>query len=1020
MAEILVEFIADFTKLESGVDKLVNDGTISKEMGALFNDAGKSLDQFSNKFANLPKNIADPLQKILKPALDQAKKNINALSTSGIKDLGELKKRVEGITNSFTQGFGEGVKTALDEAGISMEEFNKELKKLVETEGTVKQELREITEQLTQMKIRGEENTVQYQELAAKAGLYRDALGDVQKEINKTASDTRKLDTAIEFIQGIAGAFAVMQGVIALAGEESEEFQKTLLKVNAAMSILAGLQQLQNLLQKESNIIRAVSLVQQRAGIVATNLETAAQSKNVVIKGAAIVTQRILNAVMAANPALIVVAALGALAAALVFFTGKTRDAADVTAELNRELEKSADFANESLDIIDRRTKIEVEKAKQRGAAETEVQKIISDGLKTQSKELEFFANEAAATAKGLSTTVFTQTEGQLNLTSRLFNSVAAAAENLNNIKDFKVTQAFKDLSKSAKESVNQLELATSSALKFQQQIAEFNDKVELTGLEAQTAAAEKAREAAKKAAEEAKKRAEDAAKAQAELIQRGFEDQIAKEKLKLLQVEKGGQDELKVRQGILKAELQLALNNDKLTFNQRKLLIQQFFADQKELSKQLQENNKKQALEDQASLISAQLAALNLSFDERERLTVEQLEIERQIQLSAVVNNKSKEKEINAKFDKEIIEQRKSIRQAAFAEELADLQRSQFIRKSVLQTTAGDETADIDERKKAVAELSRIELDAITRRRLFNQSQLKAGLIDLEEYNKNAQDISNDEYTVKAGLEKQYTDIVKSESEKRLDHLKEVIGSIAGFANQAIESLRGFLDTIAANEDNRIAAQKDSLQRLRENGIVSQKEYEARLKVIDRLDRQTKQKQAEREKAIALFDAFVKGAAAIVEAAPNPFLIAATSVLVAAQIAAIASRQIPKFGKGTKSAPKGFAEVGETGTELIQMNGKYFVADHPQVIWMKGGERVYNPNETKDILTPQANMTVINNTNGHSKDLQIDYDKMAKKFGDEIAKHPRSLTNFDAEGVSHFLIEGLNKSKYLNNRFRF
>jgi hypothetical protein len=1014
VAEILVEFVPDFTKLENGVDKLVNDNTISKEMAALFNDAGKSLDAFGAKFAKLGGG------NTLKPAIDAAKKSIKDLSTSGIKDLGELKKRVDGITNSFTEGLGEGVKQALDEAGISLEEFQNLLKKTEETNTTLKSSLRDITEQLAQMKIRGEENTVQYQELAAKAGLYRDALGDVQKEINKTASDTRKLDTAIEFIQGIAGAFAIMQGVIALAGDESEEFQKTLLKVNAAMSILAGLQQLQNLLQKESNIIRAVSLVQQRAGIVATNLETAAQSKNVVIKGAAIVTQRILNAVMAANPALIVVAALGALAAALVLFTGKTRDAADVTAELNRELEKSADFANESLDIIDRRTKIEVEKAKQRGDSELQVQKIISDGLKTQAKELEFFANEAAATAKGLSTTVFTQTEGQLNLTSRLFNSVAAAAENLNNIKDFKVTQAFKDLSKSAKESVNQLELATSSALKFQQQISEFNDKVELTGLENQSAAAEKAREAAKKAAEEAKKRAEDAAKAQAELIQRGFEDQVAKEKLKLLQVEKGGQDELKVRQGILKAELQLALNNDKLTFNQRKLLIKQFFADQKELSKQLQENNKKQALEDQASLISAQLAALNLSFDERERLTIEQLEIERQIQLAAVVNNKSKEKEINAKFDKEIIEQRKTIRQAAFAEELADLQRDQVIKKALLQNTASDENLDISERAKALSELSRIELDAITRRRLFNQSQLKAGLIDIEEYNRNAKDIANDEFTTKAALEKQYTDIVQSESDKRLTHLKETIGAIAEFASSAIDSLRGFMETIAANEDNRIAAQKDSLERLRQNGIVSQKEYEARLKVIDRLDRQNKQRQAEREKAMALFQALVNGAAAIVEAAPDPFKIVATSILVAAQIAAIVARQVPKFGKGTKSAPKGFAEVGETGTELIQMNGKYFVADHPQVIWMKGGERVYNPNETKDILTPQANMTVINNSNGHSKDLQIDYDKMAKKFGDEIAKHPRSLTNFDAEGVSHFLIEGLNKSKYLNNRFRF
>ena len=1020
MAEILVEFIADFTKLENGVDKLVNDGTISKEMGALFNDAGKSLDNFSNKFANLPKNIADPIQKILKPALDQAKKNINALTTSGIKDLGELKKRVEGITNSFTQGFGEGVKTALDEAGISMEEFNKELKKLVETEVTVKQELREITEQLTQMKIRGEENTVQYQELAAKAGLYRDALGDVQKEINKTASDTRKLDTAIEFIQGVAGAFAVMQGVIALAGEESEEFQKTLLKVNAAMSILAGLQQLQNLLQKESNIIRAVTLVQVRAAAVATNLETAAQSKNIVVKGAAIVTQRILNAVMAANPALIVVAALSALAAALVFFTGKTRDAADVTAELNRELEKSADFANESLEAIDLRTKIEVERAKQRGASELEVQKIISDGLKTQADELRFYAAESAKTAEGLTNVVFFKTQGQLNLTTRMFNSVAAAAENLNNIKDFKVTEAFKDLNKAGKESVNQLEIATAATLKFQQQITDFNNKVELTGLEAQTAAAEKAREQAKKDAEEAKKRAEDAAKRQAELIQRGFEDAVAKNKLRLLEVEKGSQEELKVRQEVLRAELQLALNNDKLTFNQRKLLIQQFFADQRELTNQFNSENKKKVLEDQASLISAQLAALNLSFDERERLTVEQLEIERQLQLSAVTNNKTKEKEINAKFDKEIADQRKQIREQAFAEELDTIRRNAFIAQQIAQDTAADDSLPNQQRMAALKEIYDFEFSLITQSRLNNQQLLKDNIISFEEYTKRSKDLSNQEFQLRTKNEKDFTGIIQKEEDERRRKRDETIDFIVAQVNSVITAFRTFTDSMNSNEDARIESQRDSLQRLRELGVIQEKEFIARTKVIDRLERQAKQKQAEREKAIALFEAFVNGAAAIVKASDNPFQLAATIALVTAQIAAIASRKIPQFGKGTKSAPKGFAEVGETGTELIQMNGKYFVADHPQVIWMKGGERVYNPDETKDILTPQANMTVINNTNGHSKEFNVDYDKMAKKFGDEIAKHPRLIASFDEDGFSVHLTNKLNVSKYLNKRFTF
>ena len=94
-SEILIEFVPDFTKLESGIDKIVSDGTISKEMAALFTDAGKTIDQFGAKFAKL----GEPAQKALKPAIDAAKKSISDLSKSGIADLGELKKKTSIIVS---------------------------------------------------------------------------------------------------------------------------------------------------------------------------------------------------------------------------------------------------------------------------------------------------------------------------------------------------------------------------------------------------------------------------------------------------------------------------------------------------------------------------------------------------------------------------------------------------------------------------------------------------------------------------------------------------------------------------------------------------------------------------------------------------------------------------------------------------------------------------------------------------------------------------------------------------------
>lgn len=1017
MPEILVEVVPDFTKLKTGVEELVDNGTLSKEMGALFTDANKSFDAFSARLGKL----GDPVQKALKPAIDSAKKSLSTLATSGIKDFGELKKRVDGLTKSFTDGFGEGVEQALNEAGISLKEFQQALQQAEGTGTSLKQELREMTEQLAFMKLRGEENTQQYIELSQKAALYRDTLKDVTDEINKQASDTRKLDTALEFVNGLTSAFTILQGVQALAGDQSEEFQKTMLKVNAAMSILIGLQQIQNVLQKESNLMQFVSNAQRRIGVVVANLENATLSKNIVVKGAATVATNVLNAAMKANPAFILITAFTALAGAIALFTGKTKDAADETERLNRELEKQEGFLNESLKAIDTRTKIAVEQAKQRGASEKEVADIISAGLRTNAKEIEFYADKANEASKGAASNVFFQTKGALDLTTRIFTDLAGAAEALNNVKDFKVTDAFRDLNKEGKESVTQLQNALTSLIGFQSQIQNINENITLTNEEQKTEAAKKEQERQKKATEDAKKAAEERAKREAELIEAGFRDFIAKQKLRLLEVEKGGQEELAVKKDILKSELQLSLNNDKLTSNERKLLIKQYFADVRELDKEAAVERRKRTIEDSISNIKAELDALKLSFSEREALTVELLEKQRELELSQVINNKTKEKEINARFDKEIVEQRKQIREAAFAEELDTIERNAFIAQQRAKAAAADDTLPVQERVSALNEIYGHEFDLITQKRLNNQEELKDRLISVEDFNKKAKELANQEFTTRAEFEKAYSQIFLSEEEKRKAKRQETMDSIVESVNQVLTAFKTFTDGMNAVEDARIEAQRDSLQRLRELNAITEKEYIAKTKVIDRLERETKQKQAVREKEIALFEAAVNGAAAIVKAAPNAFAIVATSVLVAAQLAAIATRPIPKFGKGTKSAPEGFAQVGETGAELIRTDKGYFVAEHPQIIWMKGGERVYNPAETRDMIeTPKANTSMMNSSHKSSGDDRIDYTKMAKKLGEEIAKHPRTLLNVDEDGFSISLVNKLNRTKYLNKRYTF
>lgn len=113
---------------------------------------------------------------------------------------------------------------------------------------TLKQQLREMKEELASGKLSGKE----FEEMSKKAGQMQDAIGDVNQRVKNLASDTSKLDGFVDIAQGITGGFAAAQGAIALFGSENEDLQKTLVKVQGAVALLNGVQAVANVLNKDS------------------------------------------------------------------------------------------------------------------------------------------------------------------------------------------------------------------------------------------------------------------------------------------------------------------------------------------------------------------------------------------------------------------------------------------------------------------------------------------------------------------------------------------------------------------------------------------------------------------------------------------------------------------------------------------------------------------------------------------------------------------------------------------------
>jgi hypothetical protein len=190
---------------------------------------------------------------------------------------------------------------------------------------SAKQRLREMQKELIAMAEAGQQGTDAFKRLERAAGELKDEIADVNQRIKNLASDTKTIDAFVGAVQGITAGFQIAQGAAALFGDENEDLQKAMLKVQGAMALANGVQQVANLLQKESAVMMGIN--------------TAATKLYAVAVGTATGAMRAFRIALAATGIGAIVVALGFAAEAMGLFSSKTEDATDDQKNLKRSLE---------------------------------------------------------------------------------------------------------------------------------------------------------------------------------------------------------------------------------------------------------------------------------------------------------------------------------------------------------------------------------------------------------------------------------------------------------------------------------------------------------------------------------------------------------------------------------------------------------------------------------------------------------------------------------------------------------
>jgi primosomal protein N'' len=282
--------------------------------------------------------------------------------------------------------------------------------------GSLKKQLREAQAEVASLAEKFGVTSKEAINAAKRAGELRDRIGDA-KAMSDAFNPDAKFKALTASLSGVAGGFGAVQGAMALFGNESENVQKTLLKVQSAMALSQGLQSLGESIDSFKNlgaVIKSTTLYQTAynfvmgEGVAVTKTTTVATvEQTVALEAEAVATTEVAVATTGATIALrlfraalvatgigAIVVGVGMLIEYMTSLSGATEKARIEKEKLDKAyVEGSKKSYNQYLEDLDSLKEIELAKAGDNENAkfniEEDFRKKKIAALEKQSKEIE-------------------------------------------------------------------------------------------------------------------------------------------------------------------------------------------------------------------------------------------------------------------------------------------------------------------------------------------------------------------------------------------------------------------------------------------------------------------------------------------------------------------------------------------------------------------------------------------------------------------------------------------------------
>ena len=276
MAKVIIEYEAQAASLKAVTDTIINANkaigdsaeAAAKEGSEAYKAMGKSMaaafssqevaKALNSNIANINKN-RDALNKLTGESIKFGK----AAATLG----GQIKQNAAQTLQA---------KEALAKYQKTLQDTNTNTDSTGKKTQSLKGRLRELKEELSALETAGQEGSAAFQKLSIEAGKLQDQVSDTQERVKVLASDTFKFDAAVGAAKGLAAGFAVAQGAAAAFGVDSEDLNKTIARTQGALALLTGLQELANIVTGQGATKIALQNIFMKEKIVTTTAASGA------------------------------------------------------------------------------------------------------------------------------------------------------------------------------------------------------------------------------------------------------------------------------------------------------------------------------------------------------------------------------------------------------------------------------------------------------------------------------------------------------------------------------------------------------------------------------------------------------------------------------------------------------------------------------------------------------------------------------------------------------------------------